>query len=57
MTTTPIPPLPAAKLLSRHEVAEGTMAFRFVSQVQPAKALALTRGPEHSASPTEHGFT
>ena len=28
-----------------------------LSQVQPAKALALTRGPEHSASPTEHGFT
>src|ERR1017187_6984489 len=29
MTTTPILPLTTAKLLSRHEVAEGTMAFRF----------------------------
>jgi ferredoxin-NADP reductase len=29
MTTTPILPLTTAKLLSRHEVAEGTMALRF----------------------------
>jgi ferredoxin-NADP reductase len=29
MTTIPIPPLTTAKLLSRHEAAEGTMAFRF----------------------------
>src|SRR5665213_3603799 len=29
MTTTPIPSLTTAKLLSRHEIAEGTMAFRF----------------------------
>jgi ferredoxin-NADP reductase len=34
MTTVATPPITAAKLLSRHEVAEGTMAFRFE---RPAK--------------------
>ena len=29
MTTVATPPITTAKLLSRHEVAEGTMAFRF----------------------------
>jgi hypothetical protein len=29
MTTVATPPITTARLLSRHEVAEGTMAFRF----------------------------
>ena len=29
MTTVATPPITTSKLLSRHEVAEGTMAFRF----------------------------
>jgi ferredoxin-NADP reductase len=29
MTTVATPPITTAKLLSRHEVAEGTMPFRF----------------------------